>query len=267
LTVLTLLATIVYEQLGVGMPAVQVYKNNGIMIPVDQAKQCKAYVCPWTKQLYATKRSYVAHLKRLRTDRMHRRAKELQHRRKLEDMWNQPNFDAVVRWIHNNPEVFWASAQKGCRQSADKWNKIRDTFEIKITHLALSYSDMVSNSHVCTHNGVTNWGGNNKLKDGTAAPRGYPGFTGNIELHMPVEPLSFSSDVFRGTRICTGTGGGGGGHYRYNVAFFLDDWPGIAAQIAAARAQYEKQHLLDMIKNEHKPFAVASYTYGQSRRR
>lgn len=249
------------------MPAVQVYKNNGIMIPVDQAKQCKAYACPWTKQLFATKRSYVTHLKRLRTDRMHRRAKEMRHQRKLEDMWNQPSFDAMIHWIHNNPEVFWANAQKYSWQSEDRWHKIRDTFEVKITHLVLTYSNMVSNSHNCTHNGVTNWVGSNKLKDGTAAPRGYPGFSGYIELHMPVEPLSFGSDVFRGTRIHTGSGGGGGnGHYRYSVSFFLDDWPGIAKQIAHDQAQYEKEHLLDMIKNDYKPFKVASYAYGQPRR-
>lgn len=88
------------------MPAIQVYKSGATMIPVDNAKKAKAYICPWTGDLYATKRSYVSHLKRLRTDRMHRRARQLRHQRRLEDMWNQPDFDSVVRWIHLHPEVF-----------------------------------------------------------------------------------------------------------------------------------------------------------------
>lgn len=250
------------------MPAIQVYKSGATMIPVDNAKKAKAYICPWTGDLYATKRSYVSHLKRLRTDRMHRRARQLRHQRRLEDMWSQPDFDSVVRWIHLHPEVFWENAKRrGWHSDGSRWDKIRDTFEVKITHLRLTYSDHVSNSHSCPRNGVTNWGGDKKLKDGTPAPRGYPGFSGSIGLHMPVEPLSFASNVFEGTGIHTGTGGGGGGgYYRYEVKFFLDDWPGIAERIRADRERYERDNLINMIKNEYKPFEIADFSYGKERR-
>jgi hypothetical protein len=263
-----LLAIIVDEQLGVIVPAVQVYKNNGIMIPVDQAKQCKAYVCPWTKKLFATKRSYVSHLNQLRASRMHYRARQMRFRRKLEDMWNQPDFDSVIRWIHNNPEVFWENCKRQAfdEYTTKRWDAIRDTFEIKITNLNLTYSDSVSNSHNCPHTGVTNWGGHRKLKDGTNAPRGYPGFAGNISFHTPVNPVSFASNVFKGIRIHTGSGGGGDGHYQYSVSFFLDDWPGIAKTLSNNREHYEKENLINMIKNEYKPFHIANFVYGQCRR-
>lgn len=250
------------------MPSIQVYKHKGIMIPVDQAKQAKAYICPWTKELYATKRSYVAHLKTLREQRMHKRARHLLHQRKLQQMWNQPDFDSVIDWIHLNPEVFWLNAKRnGWNSDAAKWDKIRDEFTIKITHLSLTYSNSVSNSHSCPHTGVTNWGGDKKLQDGTPAPRGYPGFVGNIELTISPEPLSFASDVLKNTRIHTGSGGGGGGgRYRYSVSFFLDDWPGIAATIQAERDAYEKENFLNMIKNTYKPFRVNDFSYGKASR-
>jgi hypothetical protein len=249
------------------MPAIKVYKHNSVMIPVDDAKKAKAYICPWTNELYATKRSYVSHLKRLRTERMHKRAREIRHTNKLQDMWNQPDFDSVIKWIHNNPEVFWLNAKRrGWDSNHKKWESIRDTFVVNITGLKLTYTDRVSNSHSSPYNGVTNWGGDTLLKDGTPAPRGYPGFTGRIELHMPVEPLSFSSDVFKGTRIHTGSGGGGGGgHYGYSVSFFLDDWPGIANRIRAEKEAYEKEHFLDMIENKYKPFKIKDYNYGKTR--
>lgn len=249
------------------MPAIKVYKGAGKLIPVDVAKVAKAYQCPWTEEIFATKRGYVKHLGDLRTTRMHRRARHLLHQRKLTDMWNQPDFDSVIKWIHLNPEVFWLNAKRqGWSSDAARWDKIRDSFEVKITHLSLRYSDRISNSHNCPHNGVTNWGGDTTLNDGKPAPRGYPGFSGRIELHMPAEPLSFSSDVFKGTRIHTGTGGGGGGgRYGYSVNFFLDDWPEIKAKIDRDREAYEKKTLLDVINNRYVSFEVPSFNYGKSR--
>lgn len=249
------------------MPAIQVYKSGATMIPVDEAKKAKAYICPWTSKLYATKRSYVKHLKSLRVERMHKRARHLRHQRKLEDMWNQPDFDSIIKWIHLNPEVFWENAKRnGWYSDGPRWDKIRDTFTITIEHLSLTYSDCVSNSHDCPHNGVTNWGGRDTLKDGTLAPRGYPGFSGSITFKTSHEPYSFASNILEGTRIHTGSGGGGGSNrYSYSVSFFLDDWPGIAARIREEKEKHERDGLLDMIKNEYKPYKVAGFNYGKGR--
>lgn len=250
------------------MPSIQVYKHDGVMIPVDHAKKAKAYICPWTNQLYATKRSYVVHLKKLREERMHKRARHLLHQRKLSNMWNQPDFKSVIDWIHLNPEVFWANAKRnGWASDAARWDKIRDSFTLEITYLDLTYSDCLSNSHSCPHNGVTNWGGRDTFEDGSLRPRGYPGFAGRIEFKVSKEPLSFSSDMFRGTRIHTGSGGGGGnGQFGYSVSFFLDDWPGIAEKIKLAKEKHEKEGLVDMIKNTYKPLRIPGFTYGKARR-
>jgi len=249
------------------MPAIQVYKSGSTMIPVVEAKKSKAYICPWTDKLYATKSSYVKHLKALRVERMHRRAKYLRHQRKLEDLWNQPDFDSVIKWIHFNPEVFWENAKRrGWASDGAKWDKIRDTFTITIEHLSLSYSDCISNSHSCPHTGVTNWSGDEKLKDGTPAPKGYPGFRGRITFKTSHEPYSFSSNILKETGIHTGSGGGGGNNnYSYSVIFFLDDWPGIANRIAEEKEKHERERLLDMIKNDYTPYRVKDFNYGKGR--
>lgn len=246
------------------MPAIQVYKSGATMIPVDNAKKAKAYICPWTNTIYATKRSYVKHLATLREDRMHRRAKHLRHQRKLEDMWNQPDFGSVVRWIHLNPEVFCENAKRnGWPSNSGRWDKIRDSFTIKITSLKLTYSDTVCNSHSCPHNGVTNWN-RATFKDGTPKPNGYPGFSGRITFKTSHQPYSFASDILKSTRIHTGSGGGQGTNtYSYDVKFFLDDWPGIAARIQEDRERYERYILFDMIKNQYKPFRPDGFNYGK----
>jgi len=249
------------------MPAIQVYKSGSTMIPVDNAKKAKAYICPWTKELYASKRGYVSHLKKLRVDRMHHRARYLLHQRKLSDMWNQPDFDSVIKWIHLNPEVFWLNAKsQGWPSDTARWDKIRDSFSLKIASLDLTYSDSVSNSHSCPHNGVTNWGSSRTFEDGTSKPCGYPGFSGRISFKTSHEPYSFASDILKGTRIHTCTGGGAGYNtYSYDVKFFLDDWPGIAARIQEARELYERDNLINMIKNQYKPFKVDGFSYGKQR--
>jgi hypothetical protein len=252
------------ESTGNKMPAIQVYKLGSTMIPVEQSKTAKAYICPWTKKIYATKRGYVKHLKTLRTNRIHARYRRLRHQRKLEDMRNQPNFDSVINWIHLNPEVFWENAkQYEWTSDAARWDKIRDSFTVTIQHLSLIYSDRVSNTHDCPLNGVTNWSGRDTFEDGTIKPRGYPGFNGTIIFKTSHEPLSFSSNIFKGTGINTGSGGGGNNIYRFSVRMFLDDWPGIAKTIQAAKEQHERDHFLDMIKNEYTPYRVPTFAFGK----
>lgn len=209
------------------MPAIQVYKSKqpGVMIPVDAAKVAKAYQCPWTSDLFATKKSYVKHLKILRTTRMHRRARQLRWHRLSEDLWNQTSFEKIVRWVELHPEWFLNNAK---RQSfyadANRYDRVRDTFSIKITYLDLQWDNSVSNTHYCPHNGVTNWGGQKK-----DAPCGYPGWQGRIEYELSHDLPGFGSDLMKGTRIHTGTGGSTNStNYGFDVKFFADDWPGLA---------------------------------------
>jgi hypothetical protein len=247
------------------MPAIQVYKSNGIMIPVDDAKKSKAYICPWTKELYATKRSYVNHLKSLRTTRMHKRARDLAFTRRLEGLWNQPDFTGVINWIEANPDVFWTLANRNCWHSGKtKWAKVRDEFGIKIQYLSLDFSESISNSHSCPHTGVTNWGGDRKLPDGSPAPRGYPGFGGRISFKLTHDTPSFCSDIFKSTRIHTGTGGGGGNNiYTYGVSFFLDDWPGIAKTLEAERHVHDRAQTIATLSRKSTTSFKKSFSYGK----
>lgn len=246
------------------MPAIKVYKHNGVMIPVDSAKTAKAYICPWTKSMYATKRSYVSHLKKLRINRMHRRAKNLRHQRKLEDLWNQPSFDKIIKWIHLNPEVFWENAKRnGWASDAARWDKIRDTFTVTIKYLTLTYSDSVSNSHSHPRNGVSNWGGNATLKDGTPAPRGYPGWTGRISFQLSTDAISFSSDVLKNTGINTGGGGGGNRAYSYDLKMFMDDWPGLKSAFNEQVSKHDKQQTFNAVSGKGYERFTMNYTYGK----
>ena len=248
------------------MPVIQVYKHGGLMVPVDSAKKAKAYICPWTKEMFATKRGYVNHLKSLRVDRMHRRAKQLRWQRKLEDLWNQPSFDKIVKWIHLNPEVLWENAKRnGWSSDSARWDKLRDSYTVTVRYLHLAYSDSVSNSHSHPRNGVSNWGGRDTLKDGTPAPRGYPGWQGRISYQLNSDALGFGSDVFKNTGLNTGTGGGSGGSgiYSYDLKMFMDDWPGLKTAFTEQLSAHEKQQTFNAVSGKGYDKFTMNYTYGK----
>jgi hypothetical protein len=207
------------------MPAIKVYKANGKMVPVDEAKIAKAYQCPWTDKVFATKSAYSKHLKELRENRMHQRARQNIRNRKLNDLINQSTFQDIVDWIETNPEfIFDGLIKLGHSGWANRRAHLRNEFWIKITHLNLNWSDMVSNSHSCPRGGVTCWS-SQEATDGR--PRGYPGWHGRIEFQLS-HNFGFGSDVFRNMGIHTGTGGGSSDNrFGYDVKFFSSDWPGL----------------------------------------
>lgn len=233
------------------MPKIEVYKGNHIMIPVSQAKKAKAYQCPWTNELYSTKRSYVNHLKKLREDRMHRRARKIRHQRLGEDLWNQPSFEKIIKWIDLHPEWFLDNTKMNAWKHIKEDNEIRDVFSIKITYLELIWKDNVSNTHSCPHNGVTNWGGRDKN-----APRGYPGWTGKIEYEISHKASGFGTDFMKGSRIHVGTGGSRNGlNYGYGVNLFADDWP-----------ELYKNHKMQVIENIlHDTNINHTFKYGKAK--
>ncbi len=85
------------------MPKIKVYKGGGHIVPIDVAKIATAFRCPWTKKVYGDKRSYVKHLKWLRETRMHSRIRATARLRKHQDLWNQPTFLDIIKWIEMNP--------------------------------------------------------------------------------------------------------------------------------------------------------------------
>lgn len=211
------------------MPKIKAYTNQGLIIPVSEAKISTVYQCPWTHNVFGTKNAYIKHLGVLRENRMHRRARDLAKTKRMQELWSLPTFDDIVSWIGNNPKIVLDNV-------FDDKKKNYNTFSIKITYLDLRWSNSVSNSHCCPHNGVTNWGRRDVFRDGTPKPSGYPGWQGRIE-YKTNRDVGFGSDVLGNFRIHTGTGGGmGHGRYGFEVKFFDADWPGLHAyQNLAAR--------------------------------
>lgn len=230
-----------------------------------------AYKSDADGKIFEDKSKYTAHLRKLARHRNAQRrlqiaetAKdaawaELYEREQSLEQW----FDMVIA----NQDLFWAEAAAGdpydWKNVGKKLGRGKNAGNVpmpkvlKITH-SMRWSDSVSNSHSCPHNGVTNWGGRVE-----GAPRGYPGWTGRVDwiVEWPKEfdGIYLGSDLFsRGTfctgrqRAHTGTGGGGGGHFNkefntwcqspgYSFDIFAADWPGMARY-------YEKQRMWKLLK-------------------
>ncbi len=227
------------------MPKIKAYKGNGSIIPVADAKVATAFKCPWTSKIFSTKKSYVTHLKVLREDRIHRTIRARIQHKVFEELINQYSFEKIIEWIETHPEFFFDrivhSGRSGWR---DRREHLREKFWIKITYLDVRWNDCVSNSHSNPRGGISNW---HRDKD---KPTGYSGWQGRIEFQLSHD-LGFSSDVFRGIGIHTGTGGGiSGNRYGYDVKFFASDWPGL-----------EQRRVFEILKDE-KPNA---FHYGTPR--
>lgn len=97
------------------------------------------------------------------------------------------------------------SGIKECRVWYNYW--YRETF-------------MLSNTHKCPEGGVRNW---NQIPN---TPTFYPGVLARISLELNSCSV-FSSDMFAGTLIKTGTGGGGGDNFAYDLYIFKDDFPNL----------------------------------------
>ena len=205
------------------MPRIKAYKGAGKIIPVEEAKLVTAFRCPWSQKVFSVKRDYIKHLKVLRENYMHARVRAKATERKKQELWNQPTFLDIIKWIEMNPEFMFDNALR-VGWARDGAEKKRDQFWMKITYLDLNWTSSASNTHSCPRGGVTNWG---MREDGK--PKGYPGFTGRIEYQMSHD-LGFGSDAVRNLGIHTGTGGGtGDNRFGYSVTFFDADWPGLVS--------------------------------------
>lgn len=211
------------------MPRIKAYVNGKSMIAVDSATVKTVFRCPFTQNLFPTKNSYSKHLMEYRKF-IHRRISENNHKRMLSDLHSQTSFENIIKWIEKHPAFFYYN---GLRYGSSPKCIMPNNFSIKITYLNLIWSDSVSNTHDCPHNGVTNWGGREKFNDGTPKPRGYPGFDGRIEYKLSHDRSGFfSMDILDNTGIHTGTGGGiSGNRYGFSVKFFEADWPGLTEYV------------------------------------
>jgi hypothetical protein len=233
-----------------------------------------AYKSDEDGKIFEDKSKYQAHLRKLARHRLAQKklliVKELKDATWAELYNREQSLNDWMQMVIDNQHLFWAEASEGNRYDWDRVGKKLGRGKnagnlpmpkvLKITH-SLLWSDNISNSHSCPHDGVTNWGGRNK-----GAPRGYPGWSGHIEwlVAWPKEfdGIYIGSELFsKGSfhsgrqRAHTGTGGGGGGHFnkefntwcqrpRYDFCIFASDWPGLTRY-------YEKQRVWDALQKEY----------------
>jgi hypothetical protein len=226
------------------MPVIDVYKNGSTVIPVSQAKLSKAFLCPFTNKVYATKKQYEKHLENYRKNVIHPTIVSKKIDSKIAELNNQSSWKNVISWIENNSKYFLSNGQRN--YGPDKrWPNVKD-FKITITLLDITHLNRVSNSHDAPRNHDTNWSGD------PDKPTGYPGWHGRIEFKLSHEVPGFASTLFESTGIHLGTGGGiFNNRYGYGVTFFDLDWPGI-----------EKQKVFDIIAGiDHNNFTFGKPDY------
>lgn len=196
----------------------------------------EVYKCRFTGKLFELKqkKSYIKHLEELRKDMKAER--EFARIRNTFAAWLAAekekivHVDMIVPWILKNQRYLMKScnALNVHAWSGDKFHPVTDEFT-KMT-LKATYNPLVSNTHTCPHNGVTNWGGRVP-----GAPHGYPGFrieiAGCLKRHKKNMGSYPYSGVLKLIRIHTSCGGGGNENWSYSGEIFLADWPGLGQQL------------------------------------
>lgn len=201
------------------MPRIDAVRIGKKLISESDVSFVKAYQCPKTKTIFGNKDAYVTYLRNRRAD-LHAK---ISRDEKIAELHNCMNFDDVVQWVHDNSAFYLSLARmrESFSSNLDRYPNA-DEFKVTITYLNLRYG-MVSNSHHCPKDGVTNWGGDPKL------PREYPGWEGHIEFNYSHDLPGFNWRSMEMLRIFTGTGGGrGGNRYGFDVRFFDADWVGLS---------------------------------------
>jgi hypothetical protein len=206
-----------------------------------------AYKCDKTGKLFEDKVKYQKHIRKIAAE--NRRIKKLKQQRRAEKEWWAENFWNKVQSLNqlqaailHHRDVF---AAIGVSESFSGGRTIRPTPILYFSTFSIKWTDRVPNTHSCPHDGVTNWGGLNEN-----APRGYPGWRGRFDYVVQSYKNQLgcypgSSDMWKGTRIYTGTGGGGGAKdqnktfhqsFGFGVELFESDWPAMAEAYKKVRA-------------------------------
>lgn len=208
-------------------------------------------------KIFESKSKYQAHLRRLARHRLAQRKLQIAAAEK-DAVWaelyeREQSINDWFQMVIDLQHLFWAEAAAGNCYDWDRVGKqlgrgknagvMPQPRVLEITQ-DLRWSDSISNTHSCPHNGVENWGGRV-----VGAPHGYPGWAGRIEwlVAWPREfdGIYLGGDLFsRGSfrsgrqRAHTGTGGGGGMTYSnkhkcdvqkfgYDFRIYAADWPGM----------------------------------------
>lgn len=188
--------------------------------------------CPFTGKIFEEKDivQYVLHLLNVRAEHQ-----KIRKEKRVRDTWESwlreskksiTHVDEIAPWFLENQATIMAAV------SAFNTGRPSEAFDSSDKFLGLQlklkWNDSCSNSHVAPEGKPTNWDG----REGTV--KGYPGFIGT--LNGQLSRGNFDSkypygDAYRLVGLKTGSGGGGNKNHGFGVTVFLDDWPGLQAQV------------------------------------
>ena len=142
-------------------------------------------------KIFEDKKKYQNHLRKLARVRRERRRLEVEEGLK-DQIWNElyQREQSIEQWaqmVIDNQDLFWAEAAAGDKHD---WSIVGKTYKkvvcsvprlLEFTRFDMRWSDSVSNTHSCPHNGVTNFSQGYNRQQGKNLPEGYPGWTGRAD--------------------------------------------------------------------------------------
>ena len=244
---------------------VKAYFGNGAVINASHAREGIAHQCPFTGTIIGDRKKYAEHLQKVRA-RIHQTIQVKNAGKIKQELWNLSSFEAIVAWMSSHNEFLYnqlvdKNSWRYTTKTKEKLLYNPPEFKFSISFLDLRWEERLSNTHSAPVGGVQNWGGRDVMKDGTPAPRGYPGWGGRIEFVIQTPLDGFSSDIVKGLRIHTGSGGSGNGtNYGYDVKFFDADWPELTKVYGE---QFAMEKTMDLIAGRRS--APKTFKYGTPR--
>jgi hypothetical protein len=204
--------------------------NTGI-VREDYMSQVLVWKSDADGKLFEDKDKYVKHLRKLAYGRRQLKSLELHRINRelfLDRMGQVASFGELQQFIIDNWEFFRTNAIEQNAWTKRRYSK-KDDQLISLELSGLHFVQELSNSHSCPRKGVTNFDRRSECNKGK--PTSYPGWRGRITYGV-TKSISFGSDYFRGTPICTGSGGGGDTHLSYDLSLWAADFPVMWAEQA-----------------------------------
>lgn len=183
----------------------------------------QVYKCPHCRHLFEDKSKYLTHLHKVARERLTKRILSRrvdEYRIKVQQISTIKDIEECLPAIL----VEFASRVYGFdAKGKDPKHHISFRFDRMI------YDSSCSNSHVCPHNGATNWG--NYKKD---LPTGYPGWYGYVRIRKSrefdkVPEFDFGGEHYKDFGLKFGSGSGSHELFtvssQHGITLFEADWP------------------------------------------
>lgn len=238
-------------------------------------------------KIFEDKEKYQKHLRKLARIRLQERKIKL-HEQDEQRFWEDNFWNRVKSPVQLQHALLVHAERIGMNGLKSVWtgrtNKRPSGPPLlkQFNTFSLRYSDSVSNTHSCPHNGVTNWNQSHNRQKGLNLPEGYPGLHGRFDYSAEwysewEHYYPGGSDMWKGSRIHTGTGGGGGykpydpkekrgkglQSFGYDITIFFDDWPAMKESFNHAivwnSLNSPSGQVSDIISTVNKMFPAESY--------